>query len=365
MSFYSGFLEKLSGNSNLRTIPDDTSSATFVDLSSNDYLGIGGDIDLRHEFFDSIDEIPALSASASRLLAANQREFSDLENFLAELYDRPILLFNSGYHANVGAISALAAGNTLIVADKLVHASIIDGMTLSRARFIRFRHNDVTHLQEILAKNAARYERVLIVCESVYSMDGDIAPLEEIAASKTANSLLYVDEAHAFGVLGRNGLGLSVDLPQVDILIGTLGKAACSVGAFAAVRDNILRSYLINSARPFIFSTALPPLNCAWSRFVIKKIIEMDNRRTHLEELNRYLGRILGVKTPTHIQPLIIGSSKGAIELSQKLMEHGFKVLPIRTPTVPAGTERLRFSLSANLDIKQLQPLESILHTTD
>ncbi len=362
MNFYSDILKSLGSNNNLRTLPEDTANTDLIDLSSNDYLGIGADDTLHREFFNSMGDIPALSACASRLLATHQQEFLLLEQLLSGLYNRYVLLFNSGYHANVGAVSALAAGNTLIVADKLVHASIIDGMTLSRARFVRFKHNDVGHLQEILAKNAHHYDRVLIVCESVYSMDGDVAPIEEIAASKTSNSLLYVDEAHAFGVMGRSGLGLGVDIQEVDVLIGTLGKAAASVGAFVAVNDKTLRSYLINRARPFIFSTALPPINCAWSRFVIERIVGMDDRRNQLRTLNKWLGNLLGVQYPTHIIPFIVGSSKLAIELSKELLKNGFKVLPIRTPTVPAGTERLRFSLSANIDLKQLQPLENIIH---
>lgn len=365
MTFYSDVIASLKAADNLRMIPEDSSRSALIDLSSNDYLGLATDSALKEEFFASLGEIPPLSACASRLLATDQKEFAALERTLGELYSRPVLLFNSGYHANVGAVSALAAGNTLIIADKLVHASIIDGMTISRARFIRFRHNDVNHLRQLLAKNAADYDRVLIICESVYSMDGDIAPLEEIAASKTANSLLYVDEAHAFGVIGRKGLGLCADMPEVDIIIGTLGKAAASVGAFAAVKSDTLRQYLLNTSRSFIFSTAIPPLNCAWSRFVIERIPSMDARRRNLRLLSERLGKILGVDHPSHIQPLIVGSSAKALSLSRKLANGGFKVLPIRTPTVPAGTERLRFSLSANLKPDQLNSLGNILHNPD
>lgn len=365
MSYYSETIDQLRAANNLRTIPEDSATDGLIDLSSNDYLGIGTDSELRRLFFSTLDELPAMSASASRLLAANQKEFSALESLLCDLYGRRVLLFNSGYHANTGIVSALARGRTLIVADKLVHASIIDGMILSKARFERFRHNDAGHLRQILERNAADYDRVLIICESIYSMDGDIAPLAEIADCKTANSLLYVDEAHAFGVMGRDGLGLAVDIPEVDILVGTMGKAIGSVGAFAAVSDFSLRDYLVNSARPFIFSTALPPINCAWSRFVIERLpdADMEARRRRLRELSRALGAILSTPAPTHIQPLIVGDSARAIALSGKLRRNGFKVLPIRTPTVPAGTERLRFSLSANLSTEQLLPLGNIIHS--
>lgn len=362
MNNYRKHLDVLRTAKNLRTIPADTRNSTLIDLSGNDYLGIAADTELKAEFFNQPGtDIPALSASASRLLAADQNEFQKLEQLLAGLYQRPVLLFNSGYHANSGAIAALAKDHTLIVADKLVHASIIDGMMLSRADFERFRHNDVNHLRRILEKRAKDYERVIIVCESVYSMDGDTAPLQEIAASKTPNSLLYVDEAHAFGVCGDRGLGLALDIPEADVIIGTLGKAAGSVGAFAAVRNNILRDYLINTARSLIFSTAIPPINCAWSRFVIERIPDMDDRRNRLRELGKVLAGILKHPQTGHIQPLITGSSESAVGLSQKLADGGYKVLPIRTPTVPPGTERLRFSLSANLTISQLKNLESLL----
>lgn len=364
MTTYCRHLDALRAAKNFRTIPADTMNSALIDLSGNDYLGIAADAGLKTEFFNTLGgEIPALSASASRLLAADQSEFQKLERLLEDMYHRPVLLFNSGYHANSGAIAALAKDHTLIVADKLVHASIIDGMLLSRADFERFRHNDVKHLQRILEKRARDYERVIIVCESVYSMDGDTAPLQEIAASKTPNSLLYVDEAHAFGVCGNRGLGLAADIPDVDVIIGTLGKAAGSVGAFAAVRNNNLRDYLVNTARSLIFSTAIPPINCAWSRFVIELIPDMEKRREQLKELGKELAAILKSPQPSHIQPLITGSSESALALSQKLAAGGYKVLPIRTPTVPPGTERLRFSLSANLTISQLKKLESLLYS--
>lgn len=359
MNFFQEHIERLRQSDNLRAIPaDSTAMQSIVDLSGNDYLGIAADHALKDAFLGSLGgDMPALSASASRLLAAGQKEFNALENLLQDLFGAPALLFNSGYHANSGAISAFARERTLIVADKLVHASIIDGMILSKAPFERFRHNDADHLHRILQKRAGEFDRVLIVCESVYSMDGDIAPLEEIIAAKTPNSLLYVDEAHAFGVMGRNGLGLTAGKQGVDFTVGTLGKAIGSVGAFIVCHPEGAREYLLNTARSFIFSTALPPLNCAWSRYVIERIPSMDGRRRHLEELNHALGRILGIDSPTHIQPYITGSSAKAIELSRKLLAAGFKVLPIRTPTVPPGTERLRFSLSADLTVDQLLPL--------
>lgn len=357
MNYFEQALAQLEHGNNLRHIPEDFADAGVVDLSGNDYLGLAADASLKADFFRHLTDIPDMSASASRLLAAGQKESAALESLLGDLYKAPALLFNSGYHANSGAISALARERTLIVADKLVHASIIDGMVLSKAPFVRFRHNDVTHLKRILDKKAKEFDRVLIVCESIYSMDGDIAPLEAIVEAKTPNSLLYVDEAHAFGVLGRDGLGLTADMPGVDFTVGTLGKAAASAGAFIICRPQGSRAYLLNSARSFIFSTALPPINIAWSRYIIERIPSMNDRRAHLSLLNETLGNILGIDSPSHIQPFITGSSAKAIELSQKLLAQGYKVLPIRTPTVPPGTERLRFSLSASLHPDQLHAI--------
>lgn len=350
-------LEILTAQSNFRQLPK-VNHAEISDFSSNDYLGIGTDVKMQHDFFNSTDKLPSLTSSASRLLAHDQEEYYALENLLEQLYSAPALLFNSGYHANTGLISALADKKTLIVADKLVHASIIDGYKLSEAEMVRFRHNDLNHLEKILKSKAGDYDRVLIAVEGVYSMDGDTAPLKEIVEIKKrfGNSLLYVDEAHSFGVAGDRGLGLVADLPlaeSVDILVGTFGKAAASVGAFAIMGNN-LKNYAVNRSRSLIFSTAIPPLNCAWTRYVVERIPEMTDRRKHLAEvINAFVSHIdpekVRIPTPSHIIPVIVGDSQKALKFSDKLAEDGLKVLPIRTPTVPAGSERLRVSLSAAL----------------
>lgn len=364
MSLYTDTLESLDKKSNRRSIPADNIRDDIIDFSGNDYLGIAADRELYAEFIDTIgDCVPPLSASASRLLASRQKEFNRLESLLEDLYGAPVLLFNSGYHANSGAIAALAANDTLIVADKLVHASIIDGIILSRAPFQRFKHNDLDHLQHILANHASKHSRVLLVVESVYSMDGDMAPINDIIALKKQypNVELYVDEAHSFGVMGPNGLGVTANMPDVEFTLLTFGKACGSEGAALVCRPTSSRDYLINTCRSLIFSTAIPPLNCAWSRFVIEKIPGMDKRRDNLKKLSSMLGTTLHIESPTHIQPLIIGSSHKAIQYSNKLLDDGFKVLPIRTPTVPAGTERLRFSLSANMKSKDIERLKKSL----
>ena len=363
MNTYSDILSRLRADGNFRSIPrEPADSDSITDLSSNDYLGLGADRGLQDHFFSSAynRRIP-MTSSASRLLSGRQREYEDLENFLAELYGRPCLLFNSGYHANTGMIQALATGDTLIVADKLVHASIIDGITLSKSAFTRFRHNDTSHLEKILAKEAAAHERVLIVVESVYSMDGDRADIDTIVGlkEKYPNALLYVDEAHAFGVEGPKGLGLcrgNGNFDKIDIIVGTFGKAAASAGAFCAVSPT-LRDYLINRARSLIFSTSLPPMTVAWTHYMIETFLAMDEQRRHLKALGERLRQHLQPLSPgfpitaSHIQPFVTGSAEKAVALSGKLLAEGFKVLPIRTPTVPPGTERLRISLSSAMSI--------------
>lgn len=361
MNTYSDTLSRLASEGNLRAIPAGNGAEGVIDLSSNDYLGLASRPELQAEFFgrEGASAIP-LTSSASRLLAGRQEEYARLEGLLSRLYDRPALLFNSGYHANTGMVSALAQGaRTLILADKLVHASIIDGITLSKAQFSRFRHNDLGHLERLLAKGAADYEQVLVVVESVYSMDGDRADIDGLVAIKRRypNVLLYVDEAHAFGAEGADGLGLcrgAEGYGEIDVVVGTFGKACASIGAFCAVSRDI-HDYLVNRARSFIFSTALPPMCVAWTQFMIEKFMPMEAEREHLRRLGERLQAILQPLSPdfaiipSHIQPLVVGDPRRAVALSQRLMVEGFKVLPIRVPTVPPGTDRLRISLSANL----------------
>lgn len=366
---YRARLMELKAEGRLRSLP---AGGDFrYDLSDNDYLGFGRRDDLRRDFMARCDA--PLTAAASRLLASRQQEALELENTLAEAYGRPVLLFNSGYHANTGCVAALADARTLIVADKLVHASIIDGIRLSSARFVRFRHNDVHGLERILENEADGVEKVLIITESVFSMDGDMAPLREIAELKERypDALLYVDEAHAFGLFGERGLGLVRELgldDAVDVLVGTFGKGAASAGAFVAASVPV-KDYLLNTARSFIFSTALPPLCHAWTLRMLQEIFAVDDLRAHLREISgrfrRGLEAITGQENPSRSQivPWIVGSSQRAVALSERLREMGVNALPIRRPTVPAGTERIRFSLNAALTVQDIDKILKVIAT--
>lgn len=363
-----GVLQAIRAAGNFRAIPAED-AVGGVDLSSNDYLGFGEDGLLRERFFAAQRPTQMLmSASASRLLSQYQSDFTALERLLGESYGgRAALLFNSGYHANTGLVSALASdGRTLIVADRLVHASIIDGIKLSGAPFERFRHNDLTHLQRLIERNAGTFSTILVVVESVYSMDGDTPDLSALAALKRhygERLLLYVDEAHAVGAVGPAGLGEAARcgvLDDVDVLVGTLGKALASTGAFAILAP-AMRDFMVNRARSLIFSTALPPLCARWSAFVWQHSLTADSARCQLQQRAQLLARIIPGGDPSHIRPLIVGDAARAVGLSQQLLAEGFKVLPIRTPTVPPGTERLRFSLSAAIDRAELQRLAHVL----
>lgn len=353
-------LDGLRASANLRALPSDA-SGRLIDFTSNDYMGIARRDDWMQEFLDSsaADDL-RLTSSASRLLAANLPQYASLEGLLAKLYGREALLFNSGYHANTGIIAAIADRKTLVLADRLVHASIIDGIRLAKCNFTRFYHNDYRHLVQLIEQRQADYDTIIVIAESIYSMDGDSASIDCLIDIKRKNPkvLLYVDEAHAFGCEGPAGLGLaaaSSSPEMVDIVVGTLGKAAASQGAFAIVNSR-LKEYLVNKSRSLIFSTAIPPISAAWSSFVIERLIGMDTERSHLKSLAAAMKEgfsRLGLNgkfshgSDSAIQPFIIGDSAETLALSAQLRADGISVLPIRTPTVPPGTERLRFSLSA------------------
>ncbi|MGC6395035.1 8-amino-7-oxononanoate synthase [Pasteurella multocida] len=340
---------------------------TMLNMSSNDYLGLANNEALRQAFFTQYqDQLPALTSSSSRLLTGSFPIYDELESLMAQAFGREsALLFNSGYHANIGILPALADKKTLIVADKLVHASMIDGIRLAQCEFVRFRHHDYAHLEQILQKNDRTFERIIVVTESVFSMDGDCADLTQLVALKQRypQVMLYVDEAHAIGVLGEKGLGLAEQqgcINQIDILVGTFGKALGSMGAYV-ICDQVIRDYLVNKMRPLIFSTALPPFNVAWTHFVFQLLPHLQAERAHLAQLSQHLRQaivdIFQVPMPSEscIVPYILGDNELTVRTAQRLQQQGYYCLPIRPPTVPKGTSRIRFSLTADMQVAEVE----------
>lgn len=385
MQHFKHALDALAAQDRLRRLPDLAQQGKYIfsdglkllNLSSNDYLGLAHDETLKAAFFDSA-EIRALplSSSSSRLLTGGFPVWRDLENLMAERFGREAaLLFNSGYHANIGILPALADKQTLILADKLVHASLIDGIRLAGCDYVRYRHNDYAQLETLLEQRADDYRCVIIVTESLFSMDGDTADLPRLVALKRHfdNVLLYLDEAHAVGVYGANGLGLAEAqgcLTDIDILVGTFGKALASVGAYA-VCDGLLKDYLTNHARPLIFSTALPPLNVAWTHFLFQRLPEMGARRERLADLSRRLRRAVADAFPhelvnaphnSHIIPCILGRNEAAVAQAENWQRQGYYCLPIRPPTVPPGSARVRLSLTADISDEELNGFIGLLN---
>ena len=346
---------------------------TMLNLASNDYLGLAADLSLREEFLDTLKIERALfSSSSSRLLTGNFAEYEQFENSLSKVFGRAALLFNSGYHMNIGILPALCDSKTVILADKLVHASMIDGIRLSNAQYVRYRHNDLQHLEQLLQKyhQDEQIERIIVVTESIFSMDGDETDLAALAQLKQrfAKTMLYVDEAHAIGVRGGQGLGCAEQygvLDQIDFLVGTFGKAIASVGGYI-ICDSIIRDYLINKMRPLIFSTALPPISMAWSDFIFNKVLSMQQQRQHLAEISQYLQQAViakGFSSPSssHIIPVIVGESQAAIEKARYVQQQGFYAMPVRPPTVPQNSSRLRISLTSLVQKNELQQLVEYL----
>ncbi|AXP38357.1 8-amino-7-oxononanoate synthase [Haemophilus influenzae] len=380
MKVFKQQLEQLGAQNQYRSIPDLIHQGRYItrenrkmlNMSSNDYLGLASDENLHRSFLQQYGgNFPSFTSSSSRLLTGNFPIYTDLEELVAQRFQREsALLFNSGYHANLGILPALTTTKSLILADKFVHASMIDGIRLSRCAFFRYRHNDYEHLKNLLEKNVGKFDRTFIVTESVFSMDGDVADLKQLVQLKKQfpNTYLYVDEAHAIGVYGQNGLGIAERdnlIAEIDLLVGTFGKALASMGAYV-VCDQILKECLINQMRPLIFSTALPPFNVAWTHFIFERLPQFSKERSHLEQLSAFLRQEVEHRTQimpsqTCIVPYILGENEVTLAKAKTLQEQGYYCLPIRPPTVPKGTSRIRLSLTADMTIDEVKQFVACL----
>ncbi|RKH40541.1 8-amino-7-oxononanoate synthase [Corallococcus sicarius] len=325
----------------------------LVNFSSNDYLGLAASPAVRAAVLASLERY-GVGSGASRLVVGDMVPHQRLEARLAR-FERAeaVRLFNSGYAANTGIIPALVGPGDAVFSDALNHASLVDGCRLSRARVVVYPHADAAGLARALAETPGR--RKLVVTDSVFSMDGDVAPLAElVAACEAHGAALMVDEAHATGVLGARGAGLCEALGlegRVDLRMGTLSKALGGMGAYVAT-SRAVADLLVSRARPFVYSTALPPALCAGAECAVDLVEHDPAPRERLwGHIHRFTAglRALGIPAEARsaIFPVILGEPSRALDAAQRLREAGLLVKAIRPPTVPDGTSRLRFCLSA------------------
>lgn len=342
-----------------------------INFCSNDYLGLANHPKVVAAFKQGADDYGVGSGSA-HLICGHGRAHHALEEELAEFTRRDrALLFSTGYMANIGAIGALAGRGDTVLEDRLNHASLLDGGLSSGAKFKRYAHADTAHLETLLKR--AEGDK-LIVTDGVFSMDGDFAPLQELTAlARRHGAWLMLDDAHGLGAIGERGGGLlelhGLSQSDVPVLMGTLGKAFGSFGAFVAGSDELIET-LIQTARTYIYTTALPPAIAEATRATLKIIIAENWRREKLKALVAYFqngAEQLGLSlmpSRSAIQPILIGDSQAAVQVSQALLADGFLVSAIRPPTVPRDSARLRVTLSALHEQEHLDRLLEALAVT-
>ena len=331
-------------------------------LCSNNYLGLADHPRVREAAADAAMRY-GVGAGASRLISGNMTIHRRLEEQLAEFKGTPACVaFGSGYLANTGVVSALAREGDVIFSDALNHASIVDGCRLARAETFVYEHCDMEHLEWGLQEADGRGS--LIVTDGVFSMDGDIAPLAQIVElAQRYDARVMVDDAHGVGALGPGGRGAVADAgveDEVDVVIGTLGKALGSYGAYACC-DRTMAKYLVNTARSLIFSTALPPPAVAGAMAALELLVEQPDRVLKLQRNARLLKEALaeeGIHTQseTQILPILVGDARAAVAASERLLERGIFAQAIRPPTVPDGTSRLRLAVMASHSASELKP---------
>ncbi|MDX1694424.1 MAG: 8-amino-7-oxononanoate synthase [Ketobacteraceae bacterium] len=341
----------------------------MINFSSNDYLGLANHSAVVSAMKKAADQYGA-GSGASHLVIGHSTLHHELEEQLADFVGcESALLFSSGYMANMGTLNGLARRGDLILQDKLNHASLLDAGLLAEADMKRYAHNDMDALERRL--EGATAEQVFIVTDAVFSMDGDLADLPQLVTlSESHQAVLMIDDAHGFGVLGKEGRGslshFQLAPGAVPVYMATLGKALGVCGAFVA-GDKDLVDYLIQCARPYIYTTALPPAAAGATLQALKVLQQETWRRHYLQTLIQrfrdgmadWQGRLL--PSQTAIQPLVVGSAEGAIQLSDELSQRGFLVSAIRPPTVPRGTARLRITLTAAHTEQQVDDLVNTL----
>lgn len=323
---------------------------TLINFSSNDYLGLATHFDIKQAFIQGIQQY-GMGSGSSAMISGYFKLQQQLEEKFAEWMKRErAILFNSGYHANLGVIQALTSRHSNILADKLCHASIIDGIRLSQCHHYRYHHTDVSHACEILQSVSPMH---LLITESVFSMEGDIAPIPALATlANEYQSLLMVDDAHGFGVIGQSGRGILDEVKPIDCLMTPLGKACGAMGAFVSGKNELIET-ILQFARTYTYTTALPPA-VLLALMASLQVMQKENwRREKLMMLINYFieqakQRNIAIRSTdlTPIKTILIGDNHDALAIQQHLIDHGFFVSAIRPPTVPKKTTRIRISLN-------------------
>jgi 8-amino-7-oxononanoate synthase len=342
-----------------------------IDLSSNDYLGLAVDPRMKQAVLKGINSVSRIASTGSRLLSGHAKEWTLLEHDFARWVGaESALYFTSGYAANIGLLSALLRPEDIVFSDSANHASLIDGIRLAKCRRIIFPHLELNFLEDELRRHTSAMGTRVIVVESIYSMEGDQAPLSDLAAlAERYSAELIVDEAHAIGVRGPRGSGCVAEAglaSRVLATVHTCGKALAAAGAFVCGSEN-LRRFLINRARTFIFSTGLPPYFSSQVATGMALAAEANFERAHLIEMSTFLRHELHsngfeiASGESQIVPVILGSNDAAVQFAESLKEWGFGVRAIRPPTVPTGTARLRLSLTAKLSKDILARLVAVM----
>jgi 8-amino-7-oxononanoate synthase len=340
----------------------------LIDLCSNDYFGLSRDKDLIKAAYE-ISLLEGIGSGSSRFITGSRPIHKLLETELAEWLDQEkVLLFPSGFQANIAAIQTLANRNSIVIADKLIHNSLLVGVQAAQAKLIRFSHNNLKDLEEKIIKFNPAKNSILVVVESLYSMEGSIAPLRKITEICKKNSVqLLVDEAHAIGILGPQGRGLSFNYrSDITMITGTFGKAFGSGGAFIASNSEI-GEYLIQTSGAFRYTTALAPSLAAGALEGLKKILEnkewgndlLSTAKVWKDEITQNFS--FPVQGDSHILSIIVGQEEKAIYLQKYLEKNGFLAIAIRPPTVPVGQSRIRITIRRNLDFNLLKNFIAVL----
>ena len=356
-------LDSLRDEAQFRTL-EILDGAAGMNLSSNDYLGLSTDPRLRQATIEAVARAERVGSTGSRLLSGNSREWEEMEGeFAAFAGTEAAVYFGSGYLANIGLLSSLLRPGDTVFSDARNHASLIDGMRLSGATKIIYPHGNLGFLEGALREAARGAGARAIVSETVFSMEGDVAPLAELVAlARKYDAAVIVDEAHATGAWGPEGRGIAAELGlerEMLAIVHTCGKALASAGAFVCGSDG-LREHLINRARTFIFSTAMPPYMAGQIRAALVLARDAEAERVHLRAIATALreglaaaGLMYGTSA-TQIVPVMLGTNEAALHVASDLRRDGFAVKAIRPPTVPAGTARIRISLTSKITVDDI-----------